>query len=138
MADQIIAYDPAKPVGQRLGAPIRAEIQEVAPSTVDAGSVTESKLADDAVTNPKIAPGAVDSVTIATGGVERVNIASEAVGEPQLAPHSVTPEKTGIGVVTAKDNSGNDLALTVVHLSAAQLAAIPTPNRDPNTLYIVT
>ena len=135
MADLLVAYDPAQPVGERLAPEVRAEIAELAPSTVDNGSITTAKLADDAVTTAKLAPGAVTSVEIATGGVSAVNLATDAVTTVKLADGAVTGDKVGTGVMKAYDSAGNAISLRGVPITAAAYGAI-TP--DPGTVYLIS
>lgn len=135
MAELLVGYDPSQPVGQRLAPEVIAEIEEVAPSNLDNGSVTTAKLADDAVTQAKIGPGAVGSVEIETGGVASANLATDAVTTVKLADDSVTDEKAGLGVATAHDASGNPITLDAVPITAAQYGSI-TP--DPNVLYLIS
>lgn len=135
MADLLVGYDPTKPVGQRLAPEVVQEIEEVAPSNLDNGSVTTAKLANDAVTEDKIAPGAVGGVELATGGVGTVNLATDAVTTDKLADDSVTADKAGVGVTTAHDSAGNPITLDAVPITAAAYGSI-TP--DPNVLYLIT
>lgn len=136
MADQFIAYDPSADAGERLAPEVRAEIAVLAPSTVLNGAVTTAKLADDAVTAAKIAAGSVGNPELAGGAVATANIASGAVTADKLAGSSVTPAKCSTGVVTSTDVSSNSVATTIMYLTAAQYAAIVSPN--PNTLYFIS
>lgn len=135
MADLFIAFDPEADPGERLAPEVRTEIAYVAPSAVLNGSITTAKLADDAVTQAKIYPGAVASTEIATGGVDSVNLASGAVVTDALGAAAVVPSKCGPGVVTAVDSSDNTLDTLIKVLTAAEYAAISSP--DPNTLYFI-
>lgn len=136
MAELLIGLDLSKPAGQQLAPQVRAEIAEVAPSVVVNGSITTAKLAPDAVTGPKLAPGAVDTVRIATNGVETVNVQNGAISTAKLADGAVTLEKAGPGVMAVVDVAGDALQVTAMKLTAAQYAAITTP--DPNTWYFIT
>ena len=49
MSDLIAGLDLSKPIGQRFGPLVRAEIEAVAPSTVNDGDITEPKLDNDSV-----------------------------------------------------------------------------------------
>ncbi|QFG11183.1 hypothetical protein PBI_CLOVERMINNIE_36 [Gordonia phage CloverMinnie] len=135
MAELLVGYDPSQPVGQRLAPEVIAEIEEVAPSNLDNGSVTTAKLADDAVNQDKIAPGAVGTVEIETGGVNTANLATDSVTTVKLADDSVTDEKAGLGVATAHDSAGNPITLDAVPITAAAYGSI-TP--DPNVLYLIS
>ncbi|MBV9921908.1 MAG: hypothetical protein JOY78_13790 [Pseudonocardia sp.] len=131
-----VAYDPTASAGQRLAPEVVAEIQTVAPSTVDNGSITTAKLADQAVVEAKIAPGAVGSTEIASGGVGAVNMGAAAVTTAAIEDAAVTPGKTGTGVVTAVDNTGSALASRIEYLTSAQYATLSPP--DPNTWYFTS
>lgn len=135
MADLFIAFDPTADEGERLAPEVRTEIAAVAPSAVLNGSITTAKLADDAVTQAKIYPGAVASTELATGGVDAINLAAGAVVTEALGSAAVVPSKCGTGVVTAVDSSDNDLETLIKVLTAAEYAAIGSP--DPNTLYFI-
>lgn len=119
--------------GERLDPAVRAEVDLLAPSTIDDGDITESMLADDAVSQRTIAPGAVGHVEIETGGVEEENLAPNAVTTDKIIDAAVTAAKAGEGVVTAYDHVGNPIESKDVYLSAAQYNMIDTP--DPNTTY---
>lgn len=133
MADALVGFDPSKPTGSKFSAQVKAEILAIAPASPPDGSISEVKLAALAVSRDKIKLGAVDSPQIAAGGVAAVNLAAGAVTGPKLAAGVVTGDKAGQGVVRAKDTSGNDIALTIVPISALAYAALSSP--DPNTLY---
>ena len=136
VADLFIAYDPSQPAGQRLAPEVRTEIAVVAPSTVNNGAITTAKLAPAAVTTDKITNAAVTSAKIAPSGVETSNIKDAAVTTPKLGDASVTRAKAAAGVVTSRDLAGNAFKIDMLPLTAAQYAAIPTP--DPNILYLIT
>lgn len=136
MADQFIAYDPTATSGLRLAPEVRAEIVAVAPSTVLNSSISTAKLADDSVTAAKIATGAVTSSELATSAVLAANISTAAVTTTKIADASITPAKTTTGVVTSVDSSDVAAVTVIKYVTAAQYAAIATPN--PNTLYFVS
>lgn len=136
MADLVIGYDPSQPVGQRLPAEVRAEINVIAPSTVNDGDITDAKLDDNAVTTRAIKPGAVTSEKIANGGVQTINIGDGQVTAGKLAPGAVTPDVVAPGVVTAVDSAGNAQTVKIMHVTAAEYAAITSP--DPNTDYFIS
>jgi hypothetical protein len=136
VADLFIAYDPTADAGERLAPEVRAEIAEVAPSTVLNGSITAAKLADDAVTQAKIYPGAVGPTEIAVAGVETTNLDDGAVTTSKLDNDAVTPAKCGTGVVTGVDSSDNATETVLKFVSAAQYAAIGSPS--PNTVYFIS
>lgn len=135
MAEVLIGIDLTQAAGSRLAPEVIAEVQFVAPSTVNNGSITTNKLANGAVAEAKLADGAVSSGKLADGAVAAAKLADDAVTGTKLADGSVTPEKTGTGVVTAADHTGNDVGLRIVLLTSVQFASI-TP--DPNTLYGLT
>lgn len=136
MAELLIGYDPTKPQGQRLAPEVRAEIELLAPSNIPNGGVTTSKIANDAVTQDKIGDGAVGPSQLAANAVTAVALATGAVTTVKLANAAVTSAKVGLGVMKAKDSTGNDIALTGVPVTAAQYAAITSP--DPNVLYLIS
>lgn len=136
MADLFIAFDPDADAGERLAPEVRTEIAVVAPSVVVNGSITSAKLASDAVTQAKIYPGAVGTTEVASGGIDAVNLATGAVTTNKLGDNAVTPVKCGTGVPTAVDSSDNPTETILKFLTAAQYAAISTP--DPNTVYFIS
>lgn len=133
MATTAVMFDTGADPGEKLDAAVRAEIDELAPSTIDTGDIHTNMLADQSVTKAKIYPGAVDQDVIAEGGVDSGNIAAGAVDTNALADDAVTAAKAGTGVVTAYDHADNPIASRDVYLSAAQYNAIISP--DPNTTY---
>ena len=135
MADLVIGYDPSQPPGERLPVEVRQEISIVAPSTVDDQSITEAKLADSAVSNRTIKNGAVTSEKIANGGVQSINIGDAQVTAGKIAEGAVTPDVVATGVVAAVDSSGNALTVVIEPCTAAEYAALTSPN--PNTLYFI-
>lgn len=136
MPDLVIGYDPSQPPGQRLATEVQQEISVVAPSTVNDGSITEPKFADQAVSTRAIADGAVGSDQIAAGGVDTLNYKDASITAGKLAPGSLTPDNVAAGIVTAQDSAGNDITLTIKFVTAAEYAAIASP--DPNTEYHIS
>lgn len=121
-----MGFDPlAAPGSKFTSSAVRAEIAELAPSTLDPGSVTESKIANGAVSNGKLANGAVNSAKIAVSGV----------GTTNLADGAVTADKAGTGVMTAHNGSGTAISADTVYLTAAEYAQIGTP--DPDVFYFI-
>jgi hypothetical protein len=135
MAIAGVLFDTAAPSGSKLDAEVKAEVEAIAPGLA-VGEVAEANLADGAVSRVKIKPGAVGTVEIATDGVEATNIKAGAVGTSELADDAVTAAKAGLGVSTAYDSAGNPVEDKAVYLTAAQYAAITTP--DPNTTYYIS
>lgn len=119
--------------GQKLDPIVRAEIDFVAPSTIDTGDIHTNMLADLCVTEEKIYPGAVGHVQLALGGIESDNYAAGSVGTAALDDDGVTAAKAGLGTVTAYDYAGNPIESKDVYLTAAQYNLITVP--DPNTTY---
>lgn len=136
MPEVVATLDTDAEPGEKFSPQVRAEIAEVAPSTLNDGAVTTPKVADEAITNPKLAPGAVHSENIAAGEVKADNLAAGAVGTAALDDGSVTDTKAGPGVMTTHDDEGNAITLGVVLISDADYAALGAP--DPNTLYFTT
>lgn len=136
MGDILPVFDPLADAGQRFKSPaVRAEIAELFPEGVAPGSISEADLANAAVTEAKLAAGAVTHTKIGAQAVQATNLAAESVTSSKIAPDSVGPEHVDLGVVTAQDDAGNDMALRVVKISAANFAALATP--DPNTAYFI-
>lgn len=135
MAEYFVAFDTSAEPGERLAPEVRAEISEVAPSTLNDEAVTEQKIAERAVTNPKLGLGAVHTENIGTGEVDTENIADKAVGRSQIDDDAVGPDQVGVGIVTAHDTDGNPVASDTVKMTAAQYEALPSPN--PNTRYYI-
>ena len=134
MAIVAVLMDTTAAPGSKLDPELRAEIEKLAPG-LEIGEVGESELADNAVTEGKIKEGAVHSEHIAEGEVKAINLGEGQVGTPALATDSVTGEKAGPGVVTAKDPAGNYIESGEWHGTAAQLAQINP--RSPNVTYYV-
>lgn len=136
MADDLfIIYDPDADEGERLAPEVRTEIAAVAPSAVLNGSITTLKLQDAAVTNAKLAVNSVAYTNIIDNAVRTAGIQAAAVTTAKIADAAVTPAKTTTGVVCAVDNSGTTVATRIMYLTAAQYAAIGSP--DSNTLYFI-
>ncbi|MHC9292072.1 phage upper tail fiber protein [Mycobacterium sp. LTG2003] len=128
-----IAIDLDAEDGEKFAPEVRAEIAAVAPSLLVNGAVTTVKLRDLAVTLEKLADGAVTSPKIAAGGVKAVNIDTGAVTSDKIDAGAVTAPKAGVGVVTAHDSSGTAITVDIVPITAADYAALSSPN--PNVLY---
>lgn len=136
MAKYDVLFDPSQPPGSRFpSTAVQEEIGEVAPKTVDDGSITGGKLADLAVTGDKIANGTITSSKIGTGEVQTANLQEAGVTASKLAPASLTLAAVGPGVVGAEDGDGNPLTLTVVRITQTAYAALTSV--DPNTLFLV-
>ncbi len=131
----LVGIDLSKPEGAQLAPQVIAEIERVAPSTVNDGSITAPKLATAAVTAPKIAAGAVTAPAIGNGEVKNANLGTNSVTTAKIQDNAITPAKAGPGVMTVFDASGNPLAAKLVVMSYAAYGAI-TP--DPTTLYFLT
>ncbi|WP_200845815.1 hypothetical protein [Mycolicibacterium vanbaalenii] len=136
MADVFFpSFDPAATAGAKFGPEVRAEIAEVAPSTLNNGAVTTAKLADQAVTNAKLAAGAVQTTNIAAGQVGPTNLADDAVGTSKIADNAVTPAKVDTGVPTTVAVDGTPIAMTFMYLTVSEHSAIET--EDPSTTYFI-
>lgn len=131
-----VPFDPTQSPGQKLPPDVRAEIAEVAPSTVNDGSIDEDKLAEDAVITGKLADQAVTTEKIADGAVGSLQIANGGINTVDLADDSVTGAKAGLGTVTSMDKDGNYIETKEVYLTAAEYAALSV--KDPNTTYYTT
>lgn len=137
MAQGYVGFDPTKPTGTKFTQPeVRAEIAALAPTSPPDGSIGANKLAAEAVTQDKIQPGAVGPAQIANSGVATGNLANLSVTEPKLADDAVTRAKAGLGVVTARDTSGNATAMEVLIIAATAHALLGV-NEDPNTTYLI-
>lgn len=136
MADLLVAYDPTAPVGSRLAPEIIAEIQAVAPSTVNDDSITEPKLANNAVSSRTLEDGAVETAALADDAVSGAKIGSKQVAAANIADDTIGPEQTGNGIPTVTDSSGNPVAANLEEISSAAYTALTTP--DPNTWYFIT
>ena len=139
MAVGAVLIDTAAPVGERLDPLVRAEIDEVAPSTVDANDIETEHLKDLAVTTPKLNNGAVTSPKIATKGVKTVNVDDLAIGEAQLKANAVTADKAGIGVSKAYDAEGNAVENAFVFVTTEQYDLLEADEElDPNVTYMIS
>ena len=130
----LVGIDLSKPEGEQLAPQVIAEIERVAPSTVNDGSITAPKLATNAVTTPKIAEGAVKSPNIGTGEVKNANLGTSSVSTAKLQDSAVTPEKCGAGVLTIFDGDGNPLEVPVFLMSSAAFGAIV----PQSAIYLLT
>lgn len=136
MAVTYVLFDPEAPPGQRFKSTnVQEEIGAVAPKNVDPDSITGDKIADLAVTSDKLANGAVTSAKIGTDEVKTANLDDASVTADKLAEGSVTGAAVGAGIVTAKDNNGNDITLSATRITTTAYAALTTV--DPNALYLV-
>lgn len=133
MAITAVMFDTEADEGSKLDPEVKAEIDFLAPSTIDSKDIKENMLDDESVTHRAIAPGAVQSDSIAEHAVETINYAAGSVDTAALEDDAVTAAKAGTGVTTAYDHSGNPVEDKTVYLTAAQYAGIATP--DPNTSY---
>ena len=139
MALGAVLIDTAKPAGERLDPLVREEIDEVAPSTVDAGDIETEHLQDLAVTTAKLNNGAVTSPKIATKGVKTANVDDAAIGTPQLADNAVTAAKAGTGVSKAFDAAGNAIENAFVFVTTEQYDILDTGgDLDPNATYMIS
>jgi hypothetical protein len=127
--------DTSAAAGSKLDPAVRDEIDLIAPSTIDAGDITTDLLADGAVTGPKLGAKAVGTGNIADNAVGTGQLADAAVGTTELGDGAVTAAKAGTGVVRAYDHAGTPVSSAEVYLTAAQYAAIGSP--DPNTNYYI-
>lgn len=136
MANTMVMFDPAAPSGQRFkSTAVQEEIGEIAPKTVDPGSITGDKLADLAVSGDKIANGAVTSAKIGTGEVKTANLEDEGVTADKLAPASLTLAAVGAGVMGVQDSDGNAITLNAQRITTTAYAALTVV--DPNILYLI-
>lgn len=133
MAVTGVMFDTGAASGSKLDPAVQAEIDFLAPTTIDTGDIHTNMLADQSVTKDKLFPGAVDQDIIAAEGIATGNFAPGAVDTAALGDDSVTAAKAGTGVVTAYDVAGNPIESKDVYLTAAQYNSIGTP--DPNTTY---
>jgi trimeric autotransporter adhesin len=134
MTDTLVMFNPvANPGSKFMSAAVIEEIGFVAPSSIGPGALTSSMFAAGSVTAPALAANSVTATAIAAGAVTAAAMAVNSVTGAALAPGAVTPAAAGVGMPTATDQLGNPVALSFIVLTAAQYAAIATPN--PNTLY---
>jgi len=137
MSDIVTGMDISKPVGQRLSAAMQAEIEAVAPSTVNDGDITEPKLHDLSVSTRTLQDKAVTEPKYGDGSVSTRAIGAGQVTAEKMAPASITPENVAPGVPTSVDWNGNPISLKHCPLTAAQYAALD-PGPDPTTLYYIS
>lgn len=130
-----VAINTDAAIGQKLDSIVRAEIDFLAPSTIDSNDIKENMIDTGAVSSRNIADGAVGTSEIAAGAVVTASIANGAVANVNLAAGAVTSAKTGVGVVTCCDVSGNPVQSREMYVTAAQYAAIASP--DPSTNYYI-
>lgn len=135
MADLFIAYDPTRPVGQRLAPEMATEIALLSPIEVSDGSITEVKLADQAITQDKMGANSVLSYALSDEAVLSEKLAALAVTKAKIALRAIGPDQVDDGVPTAYDSSGNPISVKMVIISAAGYAALSPP--DPDTLYFI-
>jgi hypothetical protein len=128
-----VMFDTSADTGEKLDPAVRAEIDELAPSTIDDGDIKEPMLDDEVVSTRTIQDAAVTGAKIATGTIVSGNFEAGAVDTAALDDGAVTAVKTGTGVVTAYDHSGTAIVSKEVYLTAAQYALIGSP--DANTTY---
>lgn len=133
--DYVFTFDPTAEAGEKLAPEVRAEIEVLAPSTLNDNAVTTPKIVDGAVTHAKLATDAVYSANIAAGEVDTINLAPDAVTADKIADGAVVPAATGVGVVTAQDSGGVATDLHLVPISVLDHAAIVTP--DPTAVYLI-
>ncbi|KAB7761172.1 hypothetical protein [Mycolicibacterium mucogenicum] len=136
MADLIAGLDMSKPVGQRFGPEMIAEIEVVAPSTVNDGDITEPKLDDSSVSTRTIAAKAVTEPKLGDKAVSTRALDDGAVTDDKIALGALHPEKVAPGIPTAVDYNNNPVTLRHCVLTAAQYAALNPV--DPNTLYYIS
>lgn len=134
MADLLVAYDPTRPVGQRLAPEVATEIALLAPIEVSDGSITELKLADQCITSDKMGVGSVGYTALSDEAVLTSKLQALAVTKAKIALRAIGPAQVDDGVPTAYDHLGNPLAVKMVVISTANYGLI-TP--DPDTLYFI-
>lgn len=135
MAELMIGMDMLKPIGLRFGSLVRAEIEYIAPSTVNDNSITEPKFFDGAVSTRAIADDAVTSDKIADGGIETLNLADDSVTGAKIHADSIGPSHLAAGVPSFRDFSGNAISAEFVTCTAAEFASLPSP--DAGTWYLI-
>lgn len=134
-----VLFDTAADPGQKLDPAVRAEIDEVSPSSVDAGDIETEHLADLAVTTAKINDGAVTSPKIATDGVKTSNIEDASVTTAKLANNAVTAAKAGTGISKAYDSAGNAIDNAFVYVTTEEYDLLDGGgDLDPNVTYMIS
>ena len=136
MSDLIAGLDLSKPIGQRFGPLVRAEIEAVAPSTVNDGDITEPKLDNNSVSTRTLVAKAVTEAKLDDGAVSTRALADGCVTDAKIAPGGLAPGKVAPGIPTAVDYNDNFVSLRHCVLTAAQYAALAIV--DPNTLYYIS
>jgi hypothetical protein len=132
-----VLFDPDAVAGSRFpSTAVRQEIGDVAPMTIEPGTVTGDKLADGAVGTDQMANGAITAPKIANGGIATGNLADGAVTGAKIANGTINANNCGPGVISVTDIHGNSVLLTAVVCNSSDYTAL-TP-KSPNTLYIVT
>ncbi len=136
-AQGYVGFDPTAPPGQKFPDPaVRAEVARLAPTSPPDGSIGAAKLAPEAVLREKIRPGAVGAAQVEDASLPGGKLVPATVGTTQLADAAVTRLKAGIGVVTARDTSGNPVKNELLTISSTDHAALGA-NEDPNTTYLI-
>jgi hypothetical protein len=97
----------------------------VTEAKIAAGAVTEAKVAASAVTETKIGAGAVTEAKIAAGAVTEAKIAADAVTEAKIAADAVTEAKIGTGAVSAAKIAAGAFTNSV---SSTSTTTIATPS----------
>lgn len=137
MADVIgVLYDPDQPPGERLAPEVRAEIDLIAPSTVNDGDITTPKLRDRAVTGEKIEQATVTGDHLAPGAVGNTALANGAVTGGKVADHTLTDQHAAAGLTTAHNAAGQPIRLNLVPMTAVEYAALGN-NQDPDSAYMI-
>lgn len=136
MSDLVAGLDMSRPPGQRFGPIVRAEIEIIAPSTVNDGDITEPKLDDLAVSTRTIAAKAVTEPKLADGATSTRALADGAVTNDKVALGALSPDKVAPGIPIAVDKNGNYVTIAVCVLTAAEYAVLNPV--DPTTLYFIS
>lgn len=136
MADLIAGLDLSRPVGSRFGPLVVAEIEAVAPSTVNDGDITEPKLDDLSVSTRTVQTKAITEPKLDDEAVSTRALEDGAVTDDKVALQGLAPTKVAPGIPTSVDYNGNFVSLRHCVLTAAQYAALSPV--DPNTLYYIS
>lgn len=131
-----IFFKPDEDEGHKLAPEVVAEIQAVAPSTVTAGSIVASKMADDSVETRALQDLAVTTDKLADASVTNPKLAPECVTEDKIEDDAVTRAKAGVGVITIVDSTGSPISLEAMRVTETQMAAIVSP--DSGILYLIS
>lgn len=139
MPELLIAYDPSKPVGQRLAPEVRAEMALLASGTVPPSrSVGDDQLDDRSVTDRTIDDDAVDTRSIRDGAVTTDTIAPRSVTGAEVATQSLRGEHIAQGIPTSHDSNANEINLDFMPITSADYAALEAAGTvDPNTAYLI-